>query len=277
MAFARTPEAHRALSMAFEHRAVEKTYVAAVRGAPLLRRGSIATALHQARKGKMRPALAGEPGALEARTEYEVTRVWRLEADLVAAVTARPFTGRHHQIRVHLKSIGTPILRDALYGGREPEAIADLPMSRLALHARRLSLPHPSSGRQVVVDAQEPDDLRALRAHLDAHGFVAATAGDRVYVSNGSEDVTYGARVNADGSLADLQPFADRGGECVAVDGKGNVYVANGQIFVYDKAGKQIDRIDVPERPLDMVFGGAGGKTLFILAHHTLYALQTGS
>mgnify|MGYP000954301619 CR=1 FL=1 len=131
--------------------------------------------------------------------------------------------------------------------------------------------------RRVV--QQGPPDARGWRFsdNLDAHGFVAATAGDRVYVSNGSEDVTYGARVNADGSLADLQPFADRGGECVAVDGKGNVYVANGQIFVYDKAGKQIDRIDVPERPLDMVFGGAGGKTLFILAHHTLYALQTGS
>ena len=55
---------------------------------------------------------------------------------------------------------------------------------------------------------------------------------------------------------------------------KGNVYVANGQIFVYDRAGKQIGRIDVPERPIDLVFGGAGGRTLFILAHHALFAVK---
>jgi sugar lactone lactonase YvrE len=58
------------------------------------------------------------------------------------------------------------------------------------------------------------------------------------------------------------------------VDGKGNVYVANGQISVYDHAGKQIGRIDVPERPAGIVFGGAGGRTLFILAHHALFAVK---
>ena len=83
---------------------------------------------------------------------------------------------------------------------------------------------------------------------------------DHVYVSSESEDITYRALVGADGTLSDLQPFAQRGGESVAVDRKGNVYVANGQIFVYDRAGKQIARIDVPERPIDIVFGGAGGQ-----------------
>ena len=91
-------------------------------------------------------------------------------------------------------------------------------------------------------------------------------------MSSESEDFTYSATVNADGTLGNLQPFADRGGESVAVDAKGNVYVANGEIFVYDRTGKQIGRIDVPERPIDIVFGGAGGRTLFILAHHALYA-----
>ena len=56
--------------------------------------------------------------------------------------------------------------------------------------------------------------------------------------------------------------------------GKGNVYVANGQIFVYDRQGKQIGRIDVPERPIDIVFGGADGRTLFILAHHALFSVK---
>jgi hypothetical protein len=110
--------------------------------------------------------------------------------------------------------------------------------------------------------------------NLDTYGFLSANPGDRVYVGSESEDVTYRALVGADGTLSDLQPFAQRGGESVAVDQKGNVYVANGQIFVYDRGGKQIGRIDVPERPIDIVFGGAGGRTLFILAHHALFAVK---
>jgi len=110
--------------------------------------------------------------------------------------------------------------------------------------------------------------------NLDTYGFVSALPGEHIYVSSESEDVTYRALVGADGMLGDLQPFAQRGGEGVAADSRGNVYVANGQIFVYDRAGKQIGRIDVPERPIDIVFGGPGGHTLFILAHHALYAVK---
>ena len=123
---------------------------------------------------------------------------------------------------------------------------------------------------------QGPPDYTGWRFsdNLDTHGFVSAAPGERVYVSNESEDVTYRATVKADGTLGDLEPFAPRGGECVAVDGRGNVYVANGQIFVYNPAGKEIGRIDVPERPIDIVFGGAGNRTLFILGHHALFAAQ---
>jgi sugar lactone lactonase YvrE len=113
--------------------------------------------------------------------------------------------------------------------------------------------------------------------NLDAYGFIRATPGQKVYVSSASEDKTYSATVNPDGTLKDLKPFADRGGECVAVDHTGNVYVANGQIFVYDPAGKQIAEIDVPQRPIDIVFGGSDGRTLFILSHHALFSVRVGS
>jgi len=128
--------------------------------------------------------------------------------------------------------------------------------------------------RRVV--QQGPPDARGWRFsdNLDTHGFSAAAPGDRVYVSNESEDVTYSGRVNPDGTLTDLQRFADRGGECVAVDGNGNVYIANGQIFVYDAAGMQVGRIDVAERPIDIVFGGPGHRALFILTHHALYSVD---
>ncbi len=109
--------------------------------------------------------------------------------------------------------------------------------------------------------------------NLSALGFITARPGAQVHISNESEDITYSATVNPDGSLGDLKPFADRGGESVATDASGNVFVANGQIFVYDRTGKEIGRIDVPERPLQILFGGPDRRTLFILTHHTLYAV----
>jgi hypothetical protein len=125
---------------------------------------------------------------------------------------------------------------------------------------------------------QGPPDYTGWRFsdNLDTYGFFTAAPGHRVYVSSESEDVTYSALVQPDGSLTDLKPFAQRGGESVAVDHSGNVYVANGQIFVYNPSGKQIGRIDVPERPIDIVFGGSDGRTLFILAHHALFSVKPG-
>ena len=122
---------------------------------------------------------------------------------------------------------------------------------------------------------QGPPDSSGWRFsdNLDTYGFLNTRLGERMYVCSSSEDRTYSALVNADGTLSDLKPFAERGGESVAVDGKGNVYVANGEIFVYDPAGKMIGEIDVPERPIDLVFGGADRRTLFILAHHALYTV----
>jgi sugar lactone lactonase YvrE len=66
-----------------------------------------------------------------------------------------------------------------------------------------------------------------------------------------------------------------QGGEGVAVDAQGNVYLAAGHIYVYDPAGKLIDTIETPERPTQIVFGGKDGKTLFIAARTSLYSVRT--
>jgi sugar lactone lactonase YvrE len=133
-----------------------------------------------------------------------------------------------------------------------------------------LSLP---AGRVFV---QGPTDSTGWRFsdNLDTYGLIEATPGRRVYACSSSEDRTYSAHVNADGTLSDLKVFAERGGESVAEDDAGNVYVANGQVFVYDKSGKQIAVIEVPERPLQLLFGGTDRRTLFILAHHALFAVR---
>lgn len=109
---------------------------------------------------------------------------------------------------------------------------------------------------------------------LNTTGLLQASKGERVFVSNSSENATYSGLVGDGGTLTDLRLFANRGGESVATDRGGRVFVANGQVFVFAPDGRQVGRIDVPERPLQLVFGGEGGRTLFILTHRSLYAIQ---
>ena len=109
--------------------------------------------------------------------------------------------------------------------------------------------------------------------NLDAFGLMTARAGERVYVVASAENRTYRATLGPDGTLRDLTPFAERGGEGVAVGPDGKVYVLNGQIFVYDSSGQLLRQIDVPERPVGLAFGGADRKTLFVLTRHTLYGV----
>ncbi|MYM66698.1 gluconolaconase [Pseudoduganella sp. FT55W] len=107
---------------------------------------------------------------------------------------------------------------------------------------------------------------------LDTHGFVPAQPGQRVVFANSSQNLSYSGLVGEGGAITDLKQVADRGGESVAVGPDGKVYVANGQIFIYGADGKQSGRIDVPARPLQLIFGGADRRTLYILTHHALYA-----
>lgn len=109
---------------------------------------------------------------------------------------------------------------------------------------------------------------------LQAHGFTTAAPGERVFFTNESENRTYSGVLAAGGAISDLQAFANRGGESVARAPDGRVFVANGQVFIYAPDGRELGRIDVPERPLQILFGGADGRTLYILAHHALYSAR---
>jgi hypothetical protein len=110
---------------------------------------------------------------------------------------------------------------------------------------------------------------------LYAFGMAPAVAGKPFYVTDEEEQKTYVGSVGVDGTIADLKLFAERGGEGVTADEKGNVYIAAGQLFVYNSEGKLVDMIDVPERPSQLLFGGSDKKTLFILARSSLYAVRS--
>lgn len=108
---------------------------------------------------------------------------------------------------------------------------------------------------------------------LQTHGLIGAAPGERVFVTNESEGKTYSGKIGPGGALTELKVFANRGGESVAVDGQGQVFVANGQIFKYAADGQSTGRIDLPERPLQLIFGGPDRRTLFVLTHNALYAV----
>jgi hypothetical protein len=114
-----------------------------------------------------------------------------------------------------------------------------------------------------------------LNDTLRAFGLAPAVAGQPYYVSDESGEKTYVGSVGVDGAISNLRIFAEQGGESVTVDDKGNVYIAAGQVFVYNPSGDLIDTIEIPERPSQLLFGGSDGKTLFVLARSSLYAVQT--
>lgn len=146
---ARNPAIHRALSMQFQARQVSKRYVAVVNGVIELDQGEIDRPLltdWPNRPLQKVDLLSGKPSL----TRYRVAQ--RQPEDNRTRVELEPVTGRSHQLRVHLMSIGHPILGDLLYGRPEAAARSD----RLMLHASRLSLTHPVTAQTLVLISPSP-------------------------------------------------------------------------------------------------------------------------
>jgi tRNA pseudouridine32 synthase/23S rRNA pseudouridine746 synthase len=163
---ARSAVAHRWLNDAFAERRVQKRYLAFAAG-DLPGSRVVDVALVEARRGKARPANPGEKGKPSV-TDLTALARWARGGDTVTLVEARPKTGRHHQIRVHLRSLEAPILGDPLYGKRTLRGMLDgAPCTRLALHAAGLSVVRPD-GRELAVEAPLPADMSALQGWLDA-------------------------------------------------------------------------------------------------------------
>ena len=110
---------------------------------------------------------------------------------------------------------------------------------------------------------------------LRGFGMTPAVPGKPFYLTSEAEVQTWVGTLGPDGNFTEFKPFVQQGGEDLAVDAEGNVYLAAGQIYVYNPAGKLIDTIEVPERPLQLVFGGKDGSTLFIAARTSLFAVRT--
>jgi tRNA pseudouridine32 synthase/23S rRNA pseudouridine746 synthase len=156
---ARTKPAAGLLGKAMMARRFRKTYLAITApGAPQPRTGLIEAPLRRVEEGHeafMRICAPDHPDAEAARSRYRTLA----EGQGAALVELRPETGRMHQLRVHMASIGRPIAGDARYGGAL--MLAGRPVPRLMLHACALEFPHPDGGMKRV-EAGPPADFRAL-------------------------------------------------------------------------------------------------------------------
>jgi len=172
--YAKTAEAHRALSLAFQERQVQKTYHALVHGRPLWQETEVDIPLRadgDLKHRSVRDPKRGKPATTRFTVIGECGPYTWLEADLI--------TGRTHQIRVHLQLSGLSIACDPLYGDGKPVFLSGFKRSwrgdpfterplldRLALHAWRMVITHPVTGEEKTFTAPYPRDLDALRNQL---------------------------------------------------------------------------------------------------------------
>src|SRR3954470_22617855 len=148
---ARTEAAHEALQRALRRREVAREYLALVEGRPPARSGTIDAPIGRDRRARTKHSIATDTPR-EAITHFEIERALA-EFTLLRV---RLETGRTHQIRVHLRSIGHPVAGDPEYG-----TAGLLGLERQFLHAARLAFHHPVTGERVDVTSGLPDDLRA--------------------------------------------------------------------------------------------------------------------
>lgn len=124
--------------------------------------------------------------------------------------------------------------------------------------------PNRQNLRRVVTDLKQPN------------GIIGSPDGARLYVADIGAGKTYSYSVQPDGNLADKQLFCEMGSDGLTIDNEGNVYLTGRGVIVFDRTGKKIEQIPVPESwTANVCFGGKDRQTLFITASKGLYALRT--
>nr|MBN1228445.1 RluA family pseudouridine synthase [Anaerolineae bacterium] len=159
---AKNEETHAALQEQFKQRSVYKRYLALVEGLPTSTSGVIEAPI--GRDQRQRKMMSVQPGGREAATRYDLVE----DLGTHALLSLEPYTGRTHQIRVHLSWLGHPVVGDRVYGYRKQR----IKMKRFFLHAAELHIDSPSTGERLKFSAPMPahleDTLAKLRRNLGA-------------------------------------------------------------------------------------------------------------
>lgn len=169
MVLARTALAHGALSLQFRDHTVHRVYLALVRGSPGPEEGVVDAPLGRHTRDRKKISTAA------ARSREAVT-LWTVAQRFgpITLLEVRPRTGRTHQIRVHLASVGLPVVGDPVYGRSRKVTRSSDPllsrasriMKRQALHAATLGFQHPSGGGYVEFSSPLPEDMQSVIALL---------------------------------------------------------------------------------------------------------------
>ncbi len=163
MVIAKNDAAHRALAAQFKHHTIIRVYEALIWGCPKKGHGLIELAIGRDTKERKKfSARTNSPK--NSATEYQVDRRY---GKVAAHVLLYPRTGRTHQLRVHLTSLGHPILGDQTYGGHKVSAIDGIEIPRVMLHARTLGFQHPVTSAPLEYSKPLPPDMAAVAEALD--------------------------------------------------------------------------------------------------------------
>lgn len=143
------------LKSLFKSRGIQKTYLAVVFGVPKEKNGVITGAIG-IKSGTTKRSVYSKKDAKQAETEYKVLKSFEREGEKYSLLEVKPKTGRTHQIRVHLASIGNPIVGDNLYGTKTSKLKAK--SLRLMLHAFALEF-NLTDGKRIRLEAEPPQEF----------------------------------------------------------------------------------------------------------------------
>lgn len=132
----------------------------------------------------------------------------------------------------------------------------------------------PQDGEHVYYLSPDRKQVTRVIDDMVRPNGLIGTGDGKLYVADAGANQTFVYTISVDGTLADKKLFAPQGSDGMTIDERGNVYLTGDAVTVYDPSGQVIQAIAVPERPSNLTFGGKDGKTLFITARTSLYAIE---
>lgn len=165
LVIAKSDAAHKGLAAQFADHSITRHYLAIVNGIPIPVSGQINGNIGRSDRDRKKMAVVADDRGKRAVTHYKIEKTLKNSA----AITCTLETGRTHQVRVHMASIGHALLGDPVYGGaakNHAKLLKSLEFSRQALHAKSLGFVHPVSGAQQMHFSETPDDLVELLQRL---------------------------------------------------------------------------------------------------------------